>query len=59
MGKVTVSHIFHMANLLTQDVIETILVNTNVYTHSTNNLCKTVDVCKTVISSSIKPCGSM
>ena len=59
MGKVTVSHIFHMDDLLTQDVIETIPVNTNVYTHSTNNLCTTVDVCKTVISSSIKPCCSM
>ena len=31
IGKVTVSHIFHMDDLLTQDVIETILVNTNVY----------------------------
>ena len=59
IGKVTVSHIFHMDDLLTQVVIETILVNTNVYTHSTNNLCTTVDVCKTVISSSTKPCGSM
>ena len=59
IGKVTVSHIFHMDNLLTQDVIETILVNTNVYTHSTNNLCTTVDVCKTVVSSSTKPCCSM
>ena len=59
IGKVTVSHIFHMDDLLTQDVIETILVNTNVYTHSTNNLCTTVDVCKTVISSSTKPCCSM
>ena len=59
IGKVTVSHIFHMDNLLTQDVVETILVNTNVYTHSTNNLCTTVDVCKTVISSSTKPCCSM
>ena len=57
--KVMVSHIFHMDDLLTQDVVETILVNTNVYTHSTNNLCTTVDVCKTVISSSTKPCCSM
>ena len=59
IGKVTVSHIFHMDDLLTQDVVETILVNTNVYTHSTANLCTTVDVCKTVISSSTEPCGSM
>ena len=59
IGKVTVSHIFHMDDLLTQDAVEMILVNTNVYTHSTTNLCTTVDVCKTVVSSSIKPCCSM
>ena len=59
ISKVTVSHIFHMDDLLTQDVMETILVNTNVYTHSTHNLCTTVDVCKTVISSGTKPCCSM
>ena len=59
IGKVMVSHIFHMDDLLTQDTVETILVNTNVYTHSTNNLCTTVDVCKTVVSSSTKPCCSM
>ena len=59
IGKVMVSHIFHMDDLLTQDVVETILVNTNVYTHSTNNLCTTVNVCKTVVSSSTKPCCSM
>ena len=59
VGKVTVSHIFHMDDLLTQNAVETILVNTNVYTHSTTNLCTTVDVCKTVVSSSIKTCYSM
>ena len=59
IGKVTVSHIFHMDDLLTQDVVETILVNTNVYTPSTANLCTPVDVCKTVISSSTEPCCSM
>ena len=59
IGKVTVSHIFHMDDLLTQDVVETILVNTNVYTHSANHLCTTVDVCKTVVSSGAKPCCSM
>ena len=32
------SHIFHMDDMLTQDTVETILVNTNVYTHSTTNL---------------------
>ena len=55
IGKVTVSHIFHMDYLLTQYTVEMILVNTNVYMHSTNNLCTTVDVCKTVVSSSTKP----
>ena len=59
IGKVMVSHIFHMDDLLTQDIVETILLNTKVYTHSTNNLCTTVDVCKTVVSSSTKPCCSM
>ena len=46
-------------NMFTQDTVETILVNTNVYTHSTTNLCTTVDVCKTVVSSSVKPCCSI
>ena len=59
IGKVMVSHIFHMSDLLIQDVVETILVNTNVYTDSTNNLCTTVDVCKIVVSSSTKPCCSV
>ena len=56
IGKVTVSHIFHMDDMFTRDTVEMILVNTNVYTHSTTNLCTTVDVCKTVVSSSVKPC---
>ena len=59
IGKVTVSHIFHMDDMLIQDAVETILVNTNVYTYSTTNLCTTVDVCKTVVSSSVKSCCSM
>ena len=59
IGKVTVSHIFHMDDMLTQDAVEMILVNTNVYTHSTTNLCTTGDVWKTVVNSSIKPCCSM
>ena len=59
IGKVTVSHIFHMDDMFTWDAVETILVNTNVYTHSTANLCTTVDVCKTVVSSSIKACCSI
>ena len=59
IGKVTVSHIFHMDDMLTQDTVEMILVNTNVYTYSTTNLCTTVHVCKTVVSSSVKPCYSM
>ena len=32
IGRVTVSHIFHLDDLLTQDAVNTILVNTNVYT---------------------------
>ena len=56
IGKVTVSHIFHIDDMFTWDTVETVLVNTNVYTHSTTNLCTTVDVCKTVVSSSVKPC---
>ena len=59
IGKVMVSHIFYMDDLLTQDTVEMILVNTNVYTHSATNLCTTVDVCKTVVSSSAKPCCSI
>ena len=56
IGKVTVSHIFHLDDLLTQDDVDTILVNTNVYTHSTANLCTTINACKTVVSSYEKPC---
>ena len=59
IGKVMVSHIFHMDDMFMRDAVETILVNTNVYTHSTANLCTTVGVCKTVVSSSIKPCCSI
>ena len=59
IGKVTVSHIFHMDDMFMWDAVEMILVNTNVYTRSTANLCTTVDVCKTVVSSSIKPCCSI
>ena len=54
--KMTESHIYHMDDFLIHHDLNTILVNTSVYTHSTNNLCKTVDVCKTVISSSTEPC---
>ena len=59
IGKMTVSHIYHMDDFLTHHDVDTILVNTSVYTHSTNNLCTTVGVCKTVISSSTGPCCSM
>ena len=59
IGKMTVSHIYHMDDFLIHHDVNTILVNTSVYTHSTNNLCTTVDVCKTVISSSTEPCCSM
>ena len=51
IGKVTVSHIFHLDALLTQDGVDTILVNTNVYTHSTANLCTTINTCETMVSS--------
>ena len=50
IGKVTVSHIFHLDDLLTQDDVDTILVNTNVYTHSTANLRTTINACKTMVS---------
>ena len=46
-----VSHIFHLDDLLAQDDVDTILVNTNVYTHSTANLCTTINACKTMVSS--------
>ena len=59
IGKMTVSHIYHMDDFLIHHNVNTILVNTSVYTHSTNNLCTTVDVCKTMISSSTEPCCSM
>ena len=45
------SHIFHLDDLLTQDVVNTILVNTNVYTQPTTDRCTTVNVCKTMVSS--------
>ena len=56
IGKVTVSHIFHLDDLLTQDDVDTILVNTNVHTYSTANLCTTINACKTMVSSYEKPC---
>ena len=56
IGKVTMSHIFHLDDLLTQDVVNTILVNTNVYTRPTMDLCTTVNVCKTMVSSYGKSC---
>ena len=56
IGKVTVSHIFHLDDLLTQDDVNTILVNTNVYTYSTANLCTTINACKTMGSIYEKPC---
>ena len=56
IGRVTVSHIFHLDDLWTQDVINTILVNTNVYTRPTADLCTTVSACKTMVSSYEKSC---
>ena len=43
-------------DLLTVDVINTILVNTNVYTRPTADLCTTVSACKTMVSSYEKSC---
>ena len=56
IGRVTESHIFHLDDLLTKDVVNTILVSTNVYTRPIANLCTTVNVCKTVVSSYEKSC---
>ena len=56
IGRVTVSHIFHLDDLFTQDVVNTILVNTNVYTRPTADLCTTVSACKTMVSSYEKSC---
>ena len=56
IGKMTVSHVYYMDDLLTHHDVNT---NTSVCTRSINNLCTTVDVCKTVISSSTEPCCSM
>ena len=56
IGKVTMSHIFHLDDLLTQDDVDTIVVNTNVYTRPTTDLCTTVDVCKTMVSSYENSC---
>ena len=49
------SHIFHLDDLLTQDDVDAIVVNTNVYTRPTTDLCATVDVCKTMVSSYENP----
>ena len=56
IGKVTVSHIFHLDELLTHDSLETILVNTNVYTQTIPDLCTTVNACKSIVSSCEKSC---
>ena len=56
IGRVTVSHIFHLDDLLTQDVVNTILVNTDVYTQPTADLSTAVSVCKTMVSSYEKSC---
>ena len=50
------SHIFYLDDLLTQDVVNTILVNTNVYTQPTTDLCTIVNVCKTMVSSYEQSC---
>ena len=54
IGKVTVSHIFHLDDLLTHDSLEMILVNTN--TQATPDLCTTANACKSIVSSCEKSC---
>ena len=56
IGRVTVSHIFHLDDLLTHDSLETILVNTNVYTQAMPDPCTTINACKFIVSSSEKSC---
>ena len=56
ISRVIVSHIFHLDDLLTQDVVNTILVNANVYTQPTADLCTTVSACTTMVSSYEKSC---
>ena len=50
IGRVTVSHIFHLDDLLTHDSLEMILVNTNLYTQAKPDPCVTVNVCKSIVS---------
>ena len=56
IGKMTMNHIFHLDDLLTQDNVDAILVNTNVYTYAASDLCTPVNACKTVVSSYEKSC---
>ena len=56
IGKMTVSHIFHLDDLLTHDSLEMILVNTNVYTQAIPDLCTTVNACKFIVSSCEESC---
>ena len=56
IGKMTVSHIFHLDDLLTHDSLEMIHVNTNVYTQAIPDLCTTVNACKFIVSSCEESC---
>ena len=56
IGRVTVSNIFHLDDLLTHDSLEIILVNTNVYTQAIPNPCITINACKSIVSSCEKSC---
>ena len=56
IGRVTVSHIFHLDDLLTHDSLEMILINTNVYTQAIPNPCITINACKSIVSNCEKSC---
>ena len=59
IGKVTVSHIFHLnflscgdaSNLINHDNLEMILVNTKVYTQAKPDPCVTINACQSIVSS--------
>ena len=59
VDKVTVSHIFHLeflpcvedSGLVNHDSLETIFVNTNVYTQAKPDTCITINACQAIVSS--------
>ena len=56
IGHVTVSNIFHLDEVLNLNDVDTILVNSDVYTRPTADLCTTTNACKTMVSSYETPC---